>query len=211
MNYLQRIYSDAFDEGFDFYSQRMFGAMADAVSREIIREGIRKGESDDDIRGKATKAAWLTSTLGAGGIVGAGAYVNHRINKKTDKSVEKVADVLKKHSEPLANIAAEGIGSMYDLNPEVVEKMAGGKEKLEKIAEEFKSGKNPIKKTIEEGAEELSKRGKEFLRERTKKLRRGIMGGAIGLGALNIMGSSIRGSQNAEDAIQNRKLYRKNG
>jgi hypothetical protein len=197
--------------GFDFYSQRMFGAMADAVSREIVREGIRKGESDDEIRDKATKGAWLTSVLGAGGIVGAGAYANHRINKKTDKSVEKVTDVLKKHSEPLANIAAEGVSSMYDLNPELVEKMAGGKEKFEKLVEEFKSEKNPIKGTIEEGAEELSKKGKEFLRERTKKLRRGIMGGAIGLGALNIMGSSIRGSQNAEDAIQNRKLYRKNG
>ena len=38
MNYIQRIYSDAFDEGFDFYSQRMFGAMADAVYLEKSSE-----------------------------------------------------------------------------------------------------------------------------------------------------------------------------
>ena len=211
MNYLQKIYSDAFDEGFDFYSQRMFGAMADAVSREIVREGIRKGESDDEIRDKATKGAWLTSVLGAGGIVGAGAYANHRINKKTDKSVEKVTDVLKKHSEPMANIAAEGANTLHDLIPEeLVEKLGGNKEELKEKLKEIVD-KNKIKGTIEEGAEELSKKGKEFMRERTKKLRRGIMGGAIGLGALNIIGSSIRGSQNAEDAIQNRKLYKRNG
>lgn len=207
MNYLQKIYSDAFDEGFDFYSQRMFGAMADAVSREIVREGIRKGESDDEIRDKATKGAWLTSVLGAGGIVGAGAYANHRINKKTDKSVEKVADILKKHSESATNAIAGSLESVHGISPEIAE-MLGGKENLAELAKEYRTNG---KKKIEASVEELSKKGKEFMRERTKKLRRGIMGGAIGLGALNIMGSSIRGSQNAEDAIQNRKLYKRNG
>lgn len=211
MNYLQRLYSDAFDEGFDFYSQRMFGAMADAVSREIIREGIRKGESDDDIRDKAVKGAWLTSVLGAGGIVGAGAYANHRINKKTDKSVDKVADILKKHSGSASDIIAHGVDLVHDLSPELAEQMAGGKENLAKIAKEYEKGGNPVKKYLDAHIDEMSKKGKEFMRERTKKLRRGIMGGAIGLGALNIMGSSIRGSQNAEDAIQNRKLYKRNG
>lgn len=207
MNYFQKIYSDAFDEGFDFYSQRMFGAMADAVSREIVREGIRKGESDDEIRDKATKGAWLTSVLGAGGIVGAGAYANHRINKKTDKSVEKVADILKKHSESATNAIAGSLESVHGISPEIAE-MLGGKENLAELAKEYRTNG---KKKIEASVEELSKKGKEFMRERTKKLRRGIMGGAIGLGALNIMGSSIRGSQNAEDAIQNRKLYKRNG
>ena len=93
----------------------------------------------------------------------------------------------------------------------MAEQIAGGKEKLAEYAKEYEKGGNPVKKHLDAHIDELSKKGKEFMRERTKKLRHGIMGGAIGLGALNMFGSSLRGSQNAEDAIQNRKLYKKNG
>lgn len=96
MDYIQRLYSDAFDAGFDFYAQKMFNEDKDKERKKKIALGIGLG-------------------LGAAGLTAAGIWA-HRTNKRYKKlkedlektpDVTKLNDKLREIEEQKAKIMAE--------------------------------------------------------------------------------------------------------
>jgi len=96
MNYLQKIYSNAFDAGFDFYAQKMFNEDKDKERKKKIALGIGLG-------------------LGAAGLTAAGIWA-HRTNKRYKKlkedlnktpDVTNLNDKLREIEEQKAKILAE--------------------------------------------------------------------------------------------------------
>lgn len=103
MNYLQKIYSNAFDEGFEFYAQRMFNEDKEKERKRKIALGIGLG-------------------LGAAGLTAAGIWA-HRTNKRykklkedLDKTPEVVNGEMKKLNDKMREIEEQKAKIIAELN-----------------------------------------------------------------------------------------------
>lgn len=102
MNYLQKIYSNAFDEGFEFYAQRMFNEDKEKNVKKKIALGIGLG-------------------LGAAGLTAAGIWT-HRTNKRykklkkdLDKTPEVINGEMKKLNDKMREIEEQKAKALAEL------------------------------------------------------------------------------------------------
>lgn len=105
MNYLQKIYSNAFDEGFKFYAQRMFNE-----------------DKDKEKERKRKIALGIGLGLGAAGLTAAGIWT-HRTNKRykklkedLDKTPEVVNGEMKKLNDKMREIEEQKAKIIAELN-----------------------------------------------------------------------------------------------
>lgn len=148
MNYLQKIYSNAFDEGFDFYAQRMFNE-----------------NKDKDKERKKKIALGIGLGLGAAGLTAAGIWA-HRINKRYKKLKEDlnktpnitVNEKLREIEEQKAKILAEL------QEKEGWKSVMEGQKKVEEELGKLQETKDNVAGNIADRHEELHRRMEELQR-----------------------------------------------
>lgn len=148
MDYIQRLYSDAFDEGFEFYAQRMFNE-----DKEKEKERKRK------------IALGIGLGLGAAGLTAAGIWA-HRTNKQCKKlreDLDKMPDItvndkLREIEEQKAKIIAEL------QEREGWKAVEEGQRKVEEELGKFQKTKDDAMSSIADRHEEFHKRMEELQR-----------------------------------------------
>ena len=145
MDYLQKIYSDAFDAGFDFYAQRMFNE-----------------DKDKEKERKKKIALGIGLGLGAAGLTAAGIWA-HRTNKRYKKlkeDLEKTPDVtvndkIKEIEEQKAKILAElqekeGWKSVMEGQKKVEEELGKLQETKDNVMDDIAARHEYLRKKMEE-------------------------------------------------------------
>lgn len=154
MNYLQKIYSNAFDEGFEFYAQRMFNE-----------------DKDKEKERKRKIALGIGLGLGAAGLTAAGIWT-HRTNKRYKKlkdDLDKTPDVIngemKKLNDKMREIEEQKAKALAELQEkEGWKSVMEGQKKVEEELGKFQETKDEAMSSIADRHEDFHRRMEELQR-----------------------------------------------